>query len=253
PPSAGERLARCTAPPSHSSPPPVPTPLLPPSGCPTQIQTLRIASTQALIDVVTAALPPPLLPPLPPSLYIPPPVDRKDDVPEFEQSPHKRSCLFALGSKYEVGESSTARPTRGRGVDYEFVSTLDAEERQRGSREETVFIVEEEAYASREAWAHLIGLSQAVHHELQTQRDHVYAHETQIQAYQKWLQLQGTLIQTQHQMVEILRVMRDMRREISDIQAELLALRGQQRARQPGPDVRIPDDQDAFGDADSHI
>ncbi|GJX50055.1 hypothetical protein Tco_0276900 [Tanacetum coccineum] len=44
PPSAGERLARCTAPPAHSSP------LLPSSGCPTQIQTLRIASTQALID-----------------------------------------------------------------------------------------------------------------------------------------------------------------------------------------------------------
>ncbi|GKG24465.1 hypothetical protein Tco_0395093, partial [Tanacetum coccineum] len=59
PTSAGERLARCTAPPTHSSP------LLPSSGCPTQIQTLRIASTQGLIDVVTAALSSPLLPPLP--------------------------------------------------------------------------------------------------------------------------------------------------------------------------------------------
>ncbi|GJR34625.1 putative reverse transcriptase domain-containing protein [Tanacetum coccineum] len=35
----------------------------------------RIASTQALIDAVTAALPPPSLPPLPPSLSIPAPVD----------------------------------------------------------------------------------------------------------------------------------------------------------------------------------
>ncbi|GKG17690.1 hypothetical protein Tco_0371988, partial [Tanacetum coccineum] len=69
PPSARERLARCTAPRAHS-------PTLPPSsGCPTQIHTLRIASTQALIDVVTAALPSPSLPPLPPSLSIPPPVD----------------------------------------------------------------------------------------------------------------------------------------------------------------------------------
>ncbi|GKA92222.1 hypothetical protein Tco_0814147, partial [Tanacetum coccineum] len=66
PPFARERLARCMAPPAYSSP------LLPSSGCPTQIQTLRIASTQALIDVVTTALP---SPPLPPSLYIPPPVD----------------------------------------------------------------------------------------------------------------------------------------------------------------------------------
>ncbi|GJR55763.1 hypothetical protein Tco_1406284 [Tanacetum coccineum] len=46
PPSAGERLARCMAPPAHS--PPLP----PSSGCLTQIQTLRIASTQALIDAV---------------------------------------------------------------------------------------------------------------------------------------------------------------------------------------------------------
>ncbi|GJU98413.1 hypothetical protein Tco_1327684 [Tanacetum coccineum] len=43
PPSAGERLARCTSPPAHSSPLPMPLPLLPSSGCPTQIQTLRIA------------------------------------------------------------------------------------------------------------------------------------------------------------------------------------------------------------------
>ncbi|GJY73332.1 hypothetical protein Tco_0477763 [Tanacetum coccineum] len=334
PPSAGERLARCAAPSAHSSPPPVPSPLLPSYGCLTQIKTLRIASTQALVDAVTAALPSPPLPPLPPSLYIPPPVDHRDDIPESERPPRKRSCLFALGSKYEVGESSTARPTGGRRVDYGFVSTLDAEERRRGiievgygirdtwvdpveavpeiapmtvgevntrvtelaelhehdthdlyalledtqdsrtcisqrvtmdsqrvnllmgdrmTLQETILIVEEEAYASREAWAYSIGLSQAVHHELQTHRDHVYAHETQIQAHQTQLQLQGTLIQTQHQMVEILRVMRDMRREMSDMQAELLALRGQQRARQPGPDARIPDDQDASGDADSHI
>ncbi|GKE51387.1 hypothetical protein Tco_1486543 [Tanacetum coccineum] len=80
PPSAEESLARCTDPPTHSSPPLVPSPLLPSSRCPTQTQTLRIAFTQALIDA-------------------------------FEQPPRKRSCLFALGSRYEVGESSTARPT----------------------------------------------------------------------------------------------------------------------------------------------
>ncbi|GKC91745.1 hypothetical protein Tco_1152394 [Tanacetum coccineum] len=135
---------RCTALPTHSSPPPVPSPLLPSSGCPTQIQTLRIASTQALIDVVTAALP---SPPLPPSLYILPPVDHRDDIPESERPPRKRSCLFALGYMYEVGESSTARPTRGRGVDYGFVRTLDAEERQRGIREV--------GYGIRDTWVDL--------------------------------------------------------------------------------------------------
>ncbi|GJU39764.1 hypothetical protein Tco_1192721 [Tanacetum coccineum] len=295
PPFAGERLARCTAPPVHSSPPP------------------------ALIDAVTATLPSPPLPPLPPSLYIPPPVDRRDDVPETELPPRKRLCLSTLGSRYEIGESSTARPTGDPAEAVPEVAPMtvgevntrvtelaelhehdtqdlyalleDAQDSRsrisqrvdmdsqrvdllmgdRMTLQETVWIVEEEAYASREAWAHSIGLSQATHQELQTHRDHVYAHETHIQAHQTQLQLQGTLIQTQHQvhetrfqmqqaeiaalretdrrrqaqMVETLRVMRDMRREMGDMQTELLALRGQRRARQPAPDARIPDHQDA--------
>ncbi|GJY70896.1 hypothetical protein Tco_0474599 [Tanacetum coccineum] len=67
-------------------------------------------STQALIDAVIVALPSPPLPPLPPSLYIPPPVDRMDDVTESELPPRKRLCLSTLGSRYEIEESSTARP-----------------------------------------------------------------------------------------------------------------------------------------------
>nr|GEY68794.1 reverse transcriptase domain-containing protein [Tanacetum cinerariifolium] len=221
PPYVGERLARCTAPSAHSSPPPVPSPFLPSSGCLTKIQTHRIASTQALIDAVTAALP---SPPLPPSLNIPPPIDRKDDVPKFELPPCKKSCLFALGPRYEVGESFTARSTKGRGIDYGFVSTLDAKARRREIREggygirdtwvdwteavheiapmtlgdvntrvtkrvnllmkdmiahqETILIVKEEAYASRVAWAHSIGLSQVVYYELQTHHERIMAHVT---------------------------------------------------------------------------
>ncbi|GJW69147.1 hypothetical protein Tco_0123571, partial [Tanacetum coccineum] len=144
PPSAGERLARCTAPPAHSSPPPVPSPLLPSSGCPTQIQTLRITSTQALIDAVTAALPSPPLPPLPTSLYIPPPVDRMDDVPESELPPRKRLCLSTLDSRYEIGKSSTVRPTRGRGVVYGFISIVDAKARRQG--------ISEVQYGIRDTW-----------------------------------------------------------------------------------------------------
>ncbi|GKC00769.1 hypothetical protein Tco_0986905, partial [Tanacetum coccineum] len=195
------------------------------------------------------------------------------------------------------------RPNKGRRVYYGFVNTLDVEERRQG--------ISEAGYGIRDTWVDLTeaipkialvtlgevsaklhehdtqdlyalledaqdGLSQAVHHELQTHRDHVYAHETYIQVHQAQLQLQSTLIQTQHQvhetrsqiqqiemaelrdtdrrrkarMVEILRVMRDIRREMSDMQAELLALRRQQRARQLGLDARIPDHQDASGDAD---
>ncbi|GKA13856.1 hypothetical protein Tco_0693502 [Tanacetum coccineum] len=169
PPSTGERLARCTAPPAHLSPPPVPLPLLPSSGCPTQIHTLRIASTQALIDAVTAALP---SPPLPPSLYIPPPVDHKDEIPESEQPPRKRLYLSTLDSRYEK-EKFTARPTRIREAVPEIAPMTE--------EEETVWMVEEDAYASREAWAHSIGLSQATHQELQTHRDHGDAPEAHLQ------------------------------------------------------------------------
>nr|GEV12434.1 hypothetical protein [Tanacetum cinerariifolium] len=76
-----------------------------------------------------AALP---SPPLPLSSYPPPPpIDHKDGILESEQPPRKRLCLATLGSRYEVGESST----RGRGVDYGFVDTVKAEMRHRGIRE----------------------------------------------------------------------------------------------------------------------
>ncbi|GKG16530.1 hypothetical protein Tco_0361487, partial [Tanacetum coccineum] len=66
---------------------------------------------------------------------IPQPVDRRDDIPESEQPPRKRLYLSTLGSRYEVGESSTARPTRGQRIDYGFVNTVDAEERRQGIRD----------------------------------------------------------------------------------------------------------------------
>nr|GFB85401.1 hypothetical protein [Tanacetum cinerariifolium] len=59
--------------------------------------------------------------------------------------------------------------------------------------QETVWTVEEEAYAARVAWNHSIGLSQATYQELQTHRDHV-----------------------------------DIRREMSDMQKELISHREQQ-------------------------
>ncbi|GJX63654.1 hypothetical protein Tco_0296554 [Tanacetum coccineum] len=239
-PSAGERLARCTAPPAHSSP------LLPSSGCPTQIQTLRIASTQAVF----------------------------------------------VHSRLQTRESSIARPTRGRGIDYGFVSTVDAEERRQRIRDvgvtelaelhehdtQDLYALLEDAQDSRSRISQRVDMDSqrvdlligdrmtlqetATHQELQTHRDHVYAHETHLQAHQTQLQLQGTLIQTQHQVHETrfqmqqaeLAALRETDRRRQAQMAELLALRGQQRrARQPGPDARSPDHQDASGDADSHI
>ncbi|GJV06304.1 putative reverse transcriptase domain-containing protein [Tanacetum coccineum] len=282
PPSAGERLARCTAPPALSSPPPVPSPLLPSSGCPTQIQTLRMASTQALVDAVTAALP---SPPLPTNHHLKHTtnVDCKY-IPESEQPPSQEVVTEMLKRRrhglwigYGIRDTwvdpakavPEIAPTTLGEVNTRVTELAELHERDTHD----LYALLEDAQDGRTRISQRI----SVHHELQTHRDHVYAHETHIQAHQAQLQLQSTLIQTQHQvhetrsqiqqtemaelrdtdrrrkaqMVEILRVMRDMRREMGDMQAELLALRGQQRARQPGPDARIPDHQDASGDADN--
>ncbi|GJT41443.1 putative reverse transcriptase domain-containing protein [Tanacetum coccineum] len=69
------------------------------------------------------------------------------------------------------------------------------------AHQETLLIVDEEAYASREAWAHAIGLSQAVHYELQTYREQV--HETRSQMQQaEMAELRETDSRRQEQMVK---------------------------------------------------
>nr|GEU31802.1 hypothetical protein [Tanacetum cinerariifolium] len=240
PPSAEEHLARCTTPATLPSSPP------------------------------------------PPPLHMPPPVDCRDDIPETEMPPHKRLCLFTLGSRdtwidpagtvpeiapMTVGEVNTrvtelaelhehdtqelyalledAQDSRTRisqrvDVDSQRVDLLM---KDKIAHQETIQIVEDEAYAAREAWAHSIGLSQAVYSELQTHRE-----QTEI------AELRETDRRHQAQMAETLRVMGDMRREMGDMQAELLAQRGQpRRVGQPGEDARVPNRQDAPRDADSHI
>ncbi|GJT17251.1 hypothetical protein Tco_0875957 [Tanacetum coccineum] len=209
--------------------------------------------------------------------------DRRGDIPESENLPHaeeRRQGIRDVGygirdtwvdpaeavpeiAPMTVGgedaQDSRSRISQRVDMDSQRVDLLMGD---RMTLQETVWMVEEEAYASREAWAHSIGLSQATHQELQTHRDHVYAHETYLQAHQTQLQLQSTLIQTQHQVHETrfqmqqaeLAALRETDRRRQDQMAELLALREQQRrARQPGPEARIPDHQEASGDADSHI
>nr|GEV52421.1 putative reverse transcriptase domain-containing protein [Tanacetum cinerariifolium] len=209
-----------------------------PTPSPSPLTSLSPPSARECLARYTApaALPSPLLPP---SLY-PPPVDRRDDIPKFEQPPHRRLCLSTLGSKYKVGESST----KGYGIKDTWVDPTEAvpemapttlegintrvTELAKLHEHDTQDLYalledaqdEEEAYAAREAWAHSVGLSQTVHHELQT--------------------------------LQTLRVMRDMRREMGDMQAELLALRGQpRRAGKLERDVGVPNQQDAPRDADS--
>ncbi|GJU24304.1 hypothetical protein Tco_1162925 [Tanacetum coccineum] len=242
PPSTGERLARCMAPSSHSSPPPISSPLLPSSGCPTQTQALRIASTQTLIDAVTAALP---SPPLPPPLCIRPQFDRRDDILESEMPHRKRSCSFALSPRYEIGESSTARPIRGREMDYGFVSIVDAEARQQGIREV--------GYGIRDTWVYLAeAVPEIAPMTLGEDSRTRISQRATIDSQRVNLLMEDSI--AHQETVLIVKEEADIRQDMGDMQAELLAWREQQRrAGQPGPDARVPDHQDATRDADSHI
>ncbi|GJT84214.1 reverse transcriptase domain-containing protein [Tanacetum coccineum] len=169
--------AAALAPPS-----PPPSPLSPWSPSLSQIPLPPPPSSLHLPPHVPTSL---LLPssPLPVLLFIPPPVDRKEDIPEAELPPRKRLCLTAPILRYEVGESSTAapRPTGGHRADYrqtQLFQRVDGLVEGGQFHYETARLLDQEAHASREAWAHSVGLSSAVHYELQAYRTH-----TQMQDY----------------------------------------------------------------------
>ncbi|GJU24758.1 putative reverse transcriptase domain-containing protein [Tanacetum coccineum] len=108
----------------------------------------------------------PVLSPSPPASPI-----RPEDRPEVTLPPRKRLGI-ALGSAYEVGESSSVaatRPARGLRADYGFVATMDREIRldlerdllagrlnmlfrDRRAHARTARLMETEARMSREAW-----------------------------------------------------------------------------------------------------
>ncbi|GKA18598.1 hypothetical protein Tco_0698513 [Tanacetum coccineum] len=156
PPSVEERLARCLAAPALPS---SPLPIVPhPYGSPNHVRAppgFRAAMA---------------------SLFIPPPVDRREDIPEAELPPRKRLCLTALTSRYEVGESSTAapRPTGGHRIDYGFIGTLDAETRRQRA--------EEVGYGIRDVWVDPI---EAVEEVAPTTLEGVNARVTELAAVQE--------------------------------------------------------------------
>ncbi|GJR59875.1 hypothetical protein Tco_1502037 [Tanacetum coccineum] len=121
----------------------IPSPPLPP-----------LPSSLYLPPPVTTSspLPSPPLPPLPASLFIPPPIDRRKDIPEVDPT--------------ETVEEIA--PTTLEGVNARVTELA----------EETMLLMEQEALVSREAWARSMGLISVVHQELQTYRTH-----TQIQDY----------------------------------------------------------------------
>ncbi|GKB97964.1 hypothetical protein Tco_0984101 [Tanacetum coccineum] len=73
---------------------------------------------------------------------------------------HDTHDLYAL---LEDAQDSRTRISQRVTMDSQRVDLLIED---RIAHQETLLIVEEEAYASRKAWAHSVGLSQAVHYEL---------------------------------------------------------------------------------------
>ncbi|GJY52910.1 hypothetical protein Tco_0444574 [Tanacetum coccineum] len=152
PPSPEERLARCLAAPALPS---SPLPRVPhPYGSPNHVcapQSFRAAMGRLKASTSSTHHPlhpsPPLPPlPLPASLFIPPLVDHKEDIPEAKLPPPKWLCLTTLTSRFEVGESSNAaaRPTGGHRANYGFIDTLDAKTRRQRA--------EEVVYGIRDVW-----------------------------------------------------------------------------------------------------
>ncbi|GJX92858.1 hypothetical protein Tco_0347444 [Tanacetum coccineum] len=204
-PSIEARIAEYVAAPTPPSPlspwssplPQIPSPPLPPP--PSSLHLPPHVPT-------SLSLPLSLLLPLPASLFIPPPVDRREDIPEAELPPHKRLCLTAPTSRYEVGESSTAapRPIGGHRADYGFIGTIDADIKQdtqdrqtqlfqrvdglvkdRQFYYETARLLDQEALVSREAWAHSVGLSlvSSLHGQLSTALGQIQALQARDQTH----------------------------------------------------------------------
>nr|GEV39735.1 putative reverse transcriptase domain-containing protein [Tanacetum cinerariifolium] len=201
-----------------------------PTPSPSPLTSLSPPSAEERLARCTApaALP---SPPLPPSLYPPPPVDCRDDIPESEQPPRKRLCLSTLCSRYDVGESST----RGYGIRDTWIDPAEA--------------VLEMAPTTLE------GVNTRV-----TELAELHKHDTQdlyalLEDAQDGDSMdregEGLCCPRGLGSFENLRVIRDMRQEMGAMQAELLALRGQpRRAGQPGGDVGVLNHQDAPRDAD---
>ncbi|GJU37040.1 reverse transcriptase domain-containing protein [Tanacetum coccineum] len=113
-------------------PPPL-SPLisLSPPVCIDLARAAKVRNESHITSIHHPLIPSPPLPPLPSSLYLPPPVTTSSPLPSPPLPPLPAS-LFIPPPIDRVGESSTAtaaRPTGGHRADYGFIGTLDAKTR----------------------------------------------------------------------------------------------------------------------------
>ncbi|GJR94757.1 hypothetical protein Tco_0266931 [Tanacetum coccineum] len=226
-PSIEARIAEYAALPTPPLPPP--SPLLP---CLTYVEApvgyravgIRMGASS---PPVPASLPLPSspLPPLPPSLFLPP-VDRMEDILEDELPPRKRLCSTTPTSRYERAEAvgygikdtwvdpreaaKEVAPATLEGVNTRVTELAtvqeqdtqdiyavieDTHDRQtqifqsvealvddRQYHYETARLLDQEALVSREAWAHSVGLSLAVHNEIRGYKTYTWMQDHRIDA-----------------------------------------------------------------------
>nr|GEV07269.1 hypothetical protein [Tanacetum cinerariifolium] len=210
-----------------------------PTPSPSPLASLSPPSVRERLIRCTAPTALPSLP-LPPPLHMPPPVDRKDDIPETEMPPRKRLCLSTLGSRefrYGIWDTWIDPAETVPEIAPMIVGEVNTRVTELAELHEhdthDLYALLEDAYDSKTRIS---------------QRVAVDSQWTEI------AKLQETDHRRQAQMAVTLRVMGDMRREMGDMQVELLALREQpRRARQPEGDARVPNHQDDPRDANNHI
>ncbi|GKD24381.1 hypothetical protein Tco_1230595 [Tanacetum coccineum] len=255
-PSMEARIAENAATPAPPSPPPsplspwspplpyIPSPPLPPP-----------PSLLHLPPLVPTSLPLPSspLPPLLVLLFIPLPVDHREDIPEAELRPYKRADYGFIGttdvevrcqraeevsysirdvwvdSTETVEEVAPMTLERVNARVTELAARVDGLVEDRQFHYETARLLDREAHVSREAWAHSVGLSSAVHYELQAYRTH-----TQMQDYR--IASQESLMTT-------------LIAQVSSLQGQLSAALGQIQALQARDQTHADDPEGAGSSA----
>ncbi|GKD61155.1 hypothetical protein Tco_1298664 [Tanacetum coccineum] len=257
-------LPQIPSPPLHVSSPPLPLP--PPTvDSPTYAEAplgyraagirLRASSpsTHHPLHPSSPHLPPPVptslpLPssPLPASLFIPPPVDRREDIPKAEdvwvdptEAVEEVAPTTLEGVNARVTELAAVQEQDTQDI---YAVIEDTQDRQtqlfqrvdglvedRQFHYETARLLDREALVSREAWAHSVGLSSAVHYELQAYRTH-----TQMQDYR--IASQESLMTT-------------LIAQVSSLQGQLSAALGQIQALQARDQTHADDPEGAGSSA----
>nr|GEW87344.1 hypothetical protein [Tanacetum cinerariifolium] len=187
--------------------------------------------------------------PLPPPLYMPPPIDRRDDILEIKMPPHKRLCLSTLGSRDTwIDPAETVpeiAPMTVRKVNTRVTEVAELHEHD--THDLYALLEDAQDSRTRSPFRALDSPGAGV-------RTQVLAPDTPDTA---------TTAEYSHSDTAPAASSTDGRDSLSDGRhetrdgrhaVELLALLGQpMRAGQPGGDARFPNHQDAPRDADNHI